>query len=413
MTVQNRKALIIGCGIAGPVVAMFLQQAGIEAEIYEARNEPADHAGSFLNMACNGLNVLKPLKLEDLISRQGSPIPRMIMWNGQGKRLGEVHNGARAEVGAPSVVIKRATLQKALREEAMRQGIKITFGKKLQDLQPDKQGVVATFTDGSTASGDFLIGCDGVHSRTSRIINPNAATPQYIGLISTGGFAQRSTFSPTPDTQHFIFGKRAFFGYHVGSASEIYWFVNFPQKAAPARGDIEMIESDKWQERMLDLFSDDLPLISDIIRATDSKIIGYPIYDIFTQPIWHRGPVVLIGDAIHAVSPNAGQGASLAMEDAIVLAKCLRDIPDLTQAFATYEHLRRARVERMVQYARRLGQGKIMTNPVQVWFRDQMMPFFLKYAANPKTLDWGYAYKVDWDEPVQATLPSRQPSLSR
>lgn len=161
-----------------------------------------------------------------------------------------------------------------------------------------------------------------------------------------------------------------------------------------------MVVSDEWRERMLDLFRGDLPLISEMIQATEGPIIGYPIYDIFTQPIWHKGPVVLVGDAIHAVSPNAGQGASLAAEDAIVLAKCLRDIPDLEQAFATYERLRRVRVERMVQHGRSAGQGKVMTNPIQVWFRDGLAPLFLKLFANPAALDWVYSYQADWDELV-------------
>ena len=161
-----------------------------------------------------------------------------------------------------------------------------------------------------------------------------------------------------------------------------------------------MIVSEKWQERMLDLFREDQPLISKMIRATESSIIAYPLYDIQTQPLWYKNRVVLVADAIHAISPNAGQGASLAVEDAIVLAKCLRDIPDLEQAFATYEHLRRARVERAVQYGRTLGQSKVMTNPIQLWFRDQLMPFFLDRFFNPVTLDWVYSYKVDWDERV-------------
>ena len=163
-----------------------------------------------------------------------------------------------------------------------------------------------------------------------------------------------------------------------------------------------MIESGEWQERMLELFREDLPLISEMIRATESTIIGYPIYDISTQPIWQKGPVVLVGDAIHAVSPNAGQGASLAVEDAIVLAKCLRDIPDHALAFATYERLRRARAERMVQHGRSAGQGKVMTNPMQVWSRDLLTPFFLKLFANLAALDWVYSYQVDWNEPVKA-----------
>ena len=393
-----RKALIIGCGVAGPVVALYLQLAGIEAEIYEARAASADYGGSFLNMACNGLGILKTLKLDEQVASQGSPIPRMVIWSGKGKRLGEVRNGARAEVGAPSINILRSRLHQVLREGAEQRRIKMAFGKKMASLSTAEQGVVATFEDGTTAEGDFLIGCDGLYSRTRQLINPGAPTPQYTGLISTGGFASHSSFPPTPNTMHFVFGKRAFFGYHISSCGEMYWFVNFPQKEAPARGDLEMIVSDEWQERMLDLFHGDLPRVSEMIRATQSAIISYPIYDIATQPIWHRGAVVLVGDAVHAVSPNAGQGASLAVEDAIVLAKCLRDISDLDQAFATYEHLRRARVERVVKYGRSTGQAKVMTNPLQVWFRDMLAPLFLKFFANPAALDWVYSYKVDWRE---------------
>jgi len=403
MNKQKRKALIIGCGVAGPVVASFLQRAGIEAEIYEARAESTDYGGSFLNMACNGLGVLKTLGLDDQVSSQGSPIPRMSIWSGKGKRLGEVRNGARAEVGAPSINILRSRLHQVLREGAEQRRIKMSFGKKLAGLSTGEQGVIATFEDGTTAEGSFLVGCDGVLSRARHLINPDAPTPQYTGLISTGGFAQHSSFPPTPDTMHFIFGKRAFFGYHISSSGEMYWFVNFSQRSAPSKGDGDMIVSDEWQERMLDLFRGDLPLISEMIRATQSPIIGYPIYDISTQPIWQKGPVVLVGDAIHAVSPGAGQGASLAVEDALVLAKCLRDREDYALAFATYEHLRRARVEHMVQYGRSLGQAKIMTNPIQVWFRDLLMPFFLKHFANPAALDWVYSYKVDWDIPVEGT----------
>jgi 2-polyprenyl-6-methoxyphenol hydroxylase-like FAD-dependent oxidoreductase len=395
-----KKTLIIGAGVAGPVVALFLQQAGIEAEIYEARDASTDYGGSFLNMACNGLSVLKTLGLDELVSRQGSPIPRMVIWSGKGKRLGEVRNGARAEVGVPSINILRSRLHQMLREEVEQRRIKMAFGKKLAGLSTDAQGVVATFTDGTTAEGSFLVGCDGLYSRTRQLINPDAPSPHYTGLISTGGFAQHSSLSPTPDTMHFVFGKRAFFGYHISSSGELYWFVNFAQKEAPARGDLDMIVNEEWQARMLDLFQEDLPLLSEMIRATKSAIIGYPIYDIATQPLWKKGQVVLVGDAIHAVSPNAGQGASLAVEDAIVLAKCLRDIPSLEQAFTTYEQLRRARVERMVRHGRNAGQGKVLTHPIQVWFRDQLAPPFLKLFANSATLDWIYSYQVNWDEQV-------------
>src|SRR5215471_105964 len=403
MNRQQSKALIIGGGIAGPVAALLLQRAGIESEIYEARDTHEDYASSWLIMACNGLEVLKPLGLDDPVTVEGSPIPRMILSSGKGKRFGEVRNGARPEVAAPSIVARRGTLNRILLEEATRQGIKVAFGKKLHGIEmTGKQGVIATFADGTTGPGDFLIGCDGIHSRTRQIINPGAPAPQYTGQISTGGFTHNLNLPPTPGTLHLVFGKRAFIRYHISSSSEISWFVTFPQTHEPGRSELNEIGSDEWQRRLLDLLSEDQPFIRDIIGATE-RITGYPIYDIATQPLWHKGSVVLAGDAIHAVSPNAGQGASLAMEDAIVLAQCLRDIPEWEQAFATYERLRRERVERVVQYARSLGSWRAMTNPIQVWFWELLMPFFLKRSTNPTALDWLYSYQVDWDTPVERT----------
>ena len=92
----------------------------------------------------------------------------------------------------------------------------------------------------------------------------------------------------------------------------------------------------------------------------------------------------------------------MAAEDAIVLAKCMRDIPDTEGAFATYERLRRERVEKAVAYSRRIGQSKAISNPVARWLRDQVMPFALKRFANSESHSWLYTYHVDWDEEVAA-----------
>src|SRR5215472_77094 len=152
MNRQQRKALIIGGGIAGPVAALLLQRAGFDAEIYEARDSPVDYASSWLILACNGLGVLKTLGIADPVLAEGSPIPRMLLSSGKGKRFGEVSNGARSEVGVPSMVVKRGTLNRILREEALHQGIKIAFGKKLHDLEMTGEPAVgATFADGTLA----------------------------------------------------------------------------------------------------------------------------------------------------------------------------------------------------------------------------------------------------------------------
>lgn len=395
----GKKAIIIGAGIAGPVMALFLKCVGIDADVYEARSAQ-DNEGSFLNMAANGLTVLKTLGLNEVVEAEGSPVPRMIMSNSQGKTLGEVRNGARAGL-TESVTIKRPRLHELLRQSAAEQGITIHFSKKLVEIETHAAGVRAVFADGSEANGDFLIGCDGVHSRTRQLMNPAAPKPTFTGLISTGGFTTGLNLPPTPKIQHFIFGKRAFFGYHVRSSGEIYWFNNFGQDEEPARDALGRISHNEWKARLLAMHEGDLPLINDIIRATTEGIVGYTIYDIATQPQWYSDRVVLVGDAVHAVSPSSGQGTSLALEDAAVLAKCLRDSSSLEEAFSRYVSLRRERVEKTAVWARRFGNGKTVTNPIGVWMRDLMMPFFLKFSANPTALDWVYDYSIDWDMPVK------------
>ncbi|EFH83500.1 FAD-dependent oxidoreductase [Ktedonobacter racemifer] len=401
METSRRKALIIGCGIAGPVVAMFLQRAGFEAEIYEARSRPDDYAGLFLNMASNGLDVLQSLGLDGPVKAEGSPVPRMLMRSGKGKHLGEIHNGAPKSQGGESVIITRGTLNRILREEAMCRGITIHFSKRLSSIKiVNEQQVSASFEDGTIASGNLLVGCDGIHSRARQFMVPHISQPLYTGVMGYGGFAYNSTIPPTPGVQHFIFGERAAFGYHVKASGEIYWFINSPSPQEPGKTELSTITNDEWKKRFLAWFSEDDPLIQEIIHATESDIGVYPVYDIPSLPAWHKGPVVCVGDAAHATAPSSGQGASMALEDAIVLAKCVRDMTSLEKAFAMYERLRRKRAEKIVRSARNRGRNQMASNPVQLWFRDLMMSFFLKHFASSNSLAWIYSYRVDWDQKV-------------
>lgn len=400
-----KKVLVIGGGIGGMAVALLLQRAGSEAAIYEAQPAPDDAGGYFLNVASNGLQVLKTLGLEQAVAAEGFPIPRMIMWNGSGKRLGEVRNGAAPGQGEVSTVIKRGSLHRLLRAEVQRQGVAMAWGKQLigAEVTPDAQ-VIARFADGTTAQGDCLIGCDGIHSRTRQIINPGAPQPAYTGLISCGGFAHSTVLAPTPNMQHFIFGKRAFFGYFVKASGEVWWFSNLAYAGEPRRSELAAIPHAAWQQKLLDLYREDQPFINDLIRATPGEIGMYPIYDVPTTPNWHQGPLVLLGDAVHAMSPSAGQGASFALEDAIVLAKCIRDFPTWPGAFTAYESLRRQRAEKMVKSSRKFGNNKAAPNAAARWLRDLMLPLILKSDANAQALDWVYKYKVDWNTAIQPAL---------
>jgi FAD-dependent urate hydroxylase len=391
----------MGGGIGGPVAAMALERAGIEATVYEASDAPADYVGLFLNVSSNGLDVLRTLDVDAAGQADGFPIPRMVMWSGTGKRLGEVANGIRLRDGTVSVALRRGLLQRVLREEAERRGAKFEFGKRLDTYQVDGGNkVIARFADGTAAEGSLLLGADGIHSVTRHVMDPAAPKPTYTGLLSIGGYSHSPTIQPTPDTQHFVFGRRAFFGYLVRSSGEIWWFANLARADEPPRAELADTSTEEWKRRLLELFAGDLDRISAIIQATQGEIGAYTVSDLATSPNWHRGRVALIGDAVHATSPNAGQGASLAMEDALVVAKCLRDMPDAEEAFAAYERLRRERAEKVVAYSHRIGQSKTISSPIGIRIRDLVLPFALKRFANPQAHAWIYTYHVDWDEKV-------------
>jgi 2-polyprenyl-6-methoxyphenol hydroxylase-like FAD-dependent oxidoreductase len=154
-----------------------------------------------------------------------------------------------------------------------------------------------------------------------------------------------------------------------------------------------------WRARLGELFAGDAGPAAGIIAATGDQLAAYPIFDLPAVPRWHRDRLVILGDAAHATSPSSGQGASLAIEDAVTLARCLRDIEPAASAFAAYDRLRRARVERVVAYSARIGQSKT-PGTVGRWLRDLAMPFALKAFASPKAQRWLYDYPVDWNSRV-------------
>lgn len=291
----TRKAIIVGCGIAGPVVAMALQRAGIDAEVYEARDAGQDEAGAFLNLAPNGVKVLATLGIDIESAADGFPVSGIILRNAAGRRIGVLDSrDERERYGARSVVLKRGRLHRALWEAARERGIPLAFGKRLTDIDTTADGgVIARFEDGTTASGDLVIGCDGIHSRTRELILPDAPRPVYTGIVDCGGFAHPSPSLPSSGAMRMTFGRRAFFGYLAKPDGEVYWFSNVAWPSEPARGELAAIPNEEWRLRLEELHGNDPAPVPDILRSIDGDIGRWPIYDIPFLPTWHRGRVVL------------------------------------------------------------------------------------------------------------------------
>jgi FAD-dependent urate hydroxylase len=298
--------------------------------------------------------------------------------------------------------MKRADLYQAIRDETTARGIVVEHGKRLVDAEPAGDGVRALFEDGTDTTGAVLIGADGVYSAVRQLIDPNAPAPTYVGLVNLGGYARGVPVEAEPGSYTLIFGKRAFFGYLLAPDGEVWWFANVPRRDEPARGEVEAIPAEAWQRRLAELYAEDAGPAVRLVQASEIASKASSIHSIPHLPRWRRGRMVVIGDAAHAPTPTSGQGASLAVEDAVVLAKCLRDLPDPQQAFARFEALRRPRVERIIKVAARINSNKT-ARPLTRVVRDAVLPVILRLTTNSKQVNQQYRYHIDWTTPTSST----------
>jgi 2-polyprenyl-6-methoxyphenol hydroxylase-like FAD-dependent oxidoreductase len=393
--------LIAGGGIAGSVTAMALQQAGIEATIFESHPRADAEVGSYFTVSPNGLDALDAIGVLALVKPRGLPTRRNVLIDANGKRLGVTGLGNPLPDGTVAQTLKRATLTRLLQDEAVRRGIRVEFGRRVVDATVDASGAVtAIFEDGSRETADLLVGADGIHSVVRRTIDSSAPAGRFVGMTNFGGVTRGVSLGVEREVWHMIFGRRAFFGYLAGANGDVIWFVNWPRD--PIERDERAATSDAaWREQLIDLFREDRGPAIDLIRAGEFELVADNTYDLGHVPVWHRGPIVIIGDAAHAPAPTSGQGASMAAEDGVVLAKALRDLPSIPDALAAYEQERRARVEKIVAYGARGSSAKVPGRVGRV-IRDAFLRLVFRFLVTERSMAWQFGHRVEWDRRLQA-----------
>ncbi|WP_433585865.1 FAD-dependent oxidoreductase [Microbacterium hydrocarbonoxydans] len=386
------KAIIIGAGTAGPAVAQLLTQQGWEAPVFEARPSLDPAEGLFLNVAVNGRRVLERLGVVDRLVSDGHPAGLMEMYSGKGRLLAMVPNGPAGKPASGGVVVRRGWLQQVLWESAAKAGVHIHTGRRVVRVDESTRGVRVHFDDGAVEEGDIVIGADGVGSRVRRFIDPEVQA-EFTGLIGAGGFARVPDLVPTPGVQRFVFGRRSFFGYLVREDGTVYWFANATASEPPSQD--RPADSADVLAQLRALHRDDPDPVPTILRNTVGPVGSYPIFRLPTVPRWWKGRAVALGDAVHATSPSAGQGASLALEDAVSLAAALSHNPDHERAFAAFQADRQQRAEKVVAYAAEIDrQKKTSGNHLAVAFRDLLLPLFLRNATKDTRYDWVFDYHL-------------------
>ncbi|KUO06691.1 monooxygenase [Streptomyces caeruleatus] len=345
----------MGGGIAGAGAALALHKAGFDVTVYEAHPDSAEDIGAFLTLASNGMRALAQTDASDAVTAIGFPLTSMRVLDDTGAELAQVPLG---EAGTPHLryrCLRRGDLNAALQAEVTRRGIDIRHGKRLVSVDDGPDTVTAHFADGTTATGDLLIGADGLNSTVRRLNSPHTR-PTYAGQHVFYGYTGDASETGRPETITMVRGSSVAFGYTVSPEGETYWFARVSD--APLTADA-LAEGTPGglRDLLLPLLRKDAGPAADLVAATTDRLMVTNATELPTGTPWSSGRTLIIGDAAHAASPATGQGASMALEDAVVLAKSLRDAPDTESALALYDRLRRPRVEHNITVSGNISRG--------------------------------------------------------
>ncbi|MDN3021788.1 FAD-dependent monooxygenase [Streptomyces sp. S.PB5] len=346
------RILVIGGGIGGTATALALHKAGFEVVVHEAHPDSAEDLGAFLTLASNGMQALAQIDATDAVTAIGFPLRSLRVLDTTGA---EVASGPMGEADDPRLrfrCLRRGDLNSALQKEASRRGILVRHGARLASVEDGPDSVTARFTDGTGASGDLLIGADGLNSTVRRAIAPGVR-PEYAAQRVFYGYTRDAEPPGGGEQITMIRGSRAAFGYAVSPDGETYWFA----RVAGAPLSDEELTRGTWRDPLLSLLREDGGPAADIVAATADDVLVTNATEIPAGTPWRAARTLLVGDAAHAASPATGQGASMALEDAVVLAKSLRDTPDTEAGLALYEALRRPRVEHNIAVSGNISRG--------------------------------------------------------
>ncbi|GHI03873.1 FAD-dependent oxidoreductase [Streptomyces cellostaticus] len=348
--------MVVGGGIAGTAAALGLDKAGFGVTVFESHPDAAEDLGAFLTLASNGMRALAQLDATDAVTAIGFPLTSLRLLDSRGAELTQAPLGEADDPALRFRCLRRGELNSALQAEAARRGICVHHGTRLVSVAGGPDGVTAHFSDGGTATADLLVGADGLNSTVRRLVLGSAVQPRYAGQRVFYGYTDGAPVTDGTGVITMVRGSEAAFGYAPSPTGQTYWFARIAGDPLPADGPAYRTATDRRDELLRLLRKDPTPA-GDIVAACADRIMVTNVTEMPLGTAWHAGRILLVGDAAHVASPATGQGASMALEDAVVLAKSLRDAPDPHTAFAMYEQYRRPRVEHNITVSGGISRG--------------------------------------------------------
>jgi salicylate hydroxylase len=354
MPEMNGEIVVGGAGIGGLTLALALLRRGIDVVIHEQAGQMAE-VGAGIQISPNGTRALADLGVLDELTRVSSEpdAKRIRLWNtGQNWPLFDLGPDCVAQYGYPYLMIHRGDLQSVLVAAVRKlKPDAIRMGSRIVDFVQDAKGVTAILADGSRASGTVLVGADGVHSQIRSAIF-GAAKATYSGCSAWRGVIPAERL---PERLRISSGVN-----WVGPGRHV---VTYPLRRGELINFVGVVETDEWNTESwtargthAECAADFAGWHEDVHALIDNIDVHYRWALLGRAPIasWHKGRVVLLGDACHPMLPFMAQGAVMAIEDGIILARCLETYgEDCDKAFSGYEAARIERANRCVVAADR------------------------------------------------------------
>src|ERR1017187_147521 len=359
------KVIIVGGGIGGLSAAIALDRVGIEAAVFEQ----ADHlreVGAGLTLWANACKALGKLGAAGRLLECGSAVSRFEVRNWRGAVVG-VSPFARLErkLGAAVYVcVHRGEFLEQL--AALTDSSRVYCGARCVGIDADDAGVTVRFADGRQERGDILVGADGLHSVVRAHLH-GVSNLRYAGYACWRGFARFEHVGLSPDMAFESWGPGKRFSAHPCGKGRVFWFgtTNSPQGTPDAPG--------RRKADALECFQDWFSPIPELIEATQDDILLNDIVDRKPLKSWGIGRVTLLGDAAHPTTPNLGQGACQAIEDAVTLAHYLGQGDSALGALRSYEASRIPRTTAITNQSLRMGILGQLGSPLACSIRDAVI----------------------------------------
>jgi 2-polyprenyl-6-methoxyphenol hydroxylase-like FAD-dependent oxidoreductase len=380
---RHWKVIIVGAGIGGLTAAATLRRVGMEVEVFERAGELRP-AGGALSLMSNAVLALRTLGIEPKFEEKSEVLSELHFVTTQGRPIRTMRfKEISEELGAPCYGIHRTDLQQVLLAEIG--DTPIHLDAEATGFERDGAGVRVRFKNGTEARGDILVGADGFSSAIrGQITGPELPRDaDYVCWLSTPYYQDPRI--PKAYGAHF-WGRGARFGIANIGLGRIYWWGTKNLPAEQAR---------TWhgsKQEIVRTYAGWADVIRDLIEATpDEEILSVPAQDRPFIESWGSGPVTLLGDAAHPMLTSLGQGAAVAMEDAVVLARQLADAADPVSGLRAYEDRRRERTRRMVKMSRSMSRMEQAEGAIPVLLRNtyfRLLPQAAIDRQNRSTLDF-------------------------